>query len=158
MNTGRIDEPTYHSDWALDWGVTRHDGNAWFRLTIIQEAVEQSFTILTTIFVQADGAATRSYRKLVRSQGADASRKHVIRLLVNAITTPNDLILRLEDQMERTHECSVGDSKGKYHVCVSSRRLGMDTGRDVKVYIGDHVRQMLRHMDDVTAQPAADNG
>ncbi len=158
MNTGRIDEPSYHSDWALDWGEIRGEGNAWFRLTIIQEAMEQAFTILTTIFVQADDAATLGYWKMARSQGMDASHKHVIRLLVDAITTPEDLTLRLEDQFERTHECSIGDRQGKYYVRVSSRRLGVDTGRDVIVYVGDHVRQMLQHMDDVTAQPATDNG
>ena len=119
MNTGRIDEPTYHSDWALDWGETRDDGNAWFRLTIIQEAMEQAFTVFTTIFIQADDAATRSYWKMVRSQGTDASNKHVIRLLVNAITTPKDLTLRLEDQFERTHECSIDVGQGKYRVRVS---------------------------------------
>jgi hypothetical protein len=157
MNTGRIDEPAYHSDWAMDWGET-HDGNAWFRLTIIQEAVEQAFTVLTTIFIHADAAATRSCWKMVRSQGTDASHKHVVKLLVNAITTPKDLTLRLEDQFERTHECSIDDSQGRYHVRISSRRLGVDTGRNVIVYLGDHVRQMLQHMDDVTAQPVADNG
>jgi len=158
MNTGRIDEPTYHSDWALDWGQTLPSGNAWFRLTIIQQAVEQPFSVFSMIFIQADKLATINYIRLAKSQGEDAARRHVVQLLVNKITTPKDLTLRLEDQFERMYECRIDDNSGKYHVRVSSRRLGADTGLDVIMYIGDHVRQMLRHMDDVTAQPTADNG
>lgn len=157
MNTGRIDKPTYHADWALDWGEVANNGNAWFRLTIIQEALEQTFTILTTIAIQADYTAARSYWKIAESQGTDAAHKHVIKLLETSISTPKGLSLRLEDQFDSTHECSIDDNEGKYYVRVSSRRLGVDTGRDVIVYVGDYVSDMLRHMDDVTAQPEADN-
>ena len=158
MNTGRIEQATYHSDWALDWGKMLPSGNAWFRLTIIQQAMEQPFSVFSTIFIQANKTATNNYMRLARSQGEDSARKHVIGLLVSEITTPKDLTLRLEDQFERIHECRIDDNSGKYHVRVSSRRLGADTGLDVIMYIGDHVRQMLQHMDDVTTRPTADDG
>lgn len=48
-NTGRIEDSEYHMDWSLEWREL--DGEARFRITIIQEAADQPYTILSMLTI-----------------------------------------------------------------------------------------------------------
>jgi hypothetical protein len=150
--TGRIDEPAYHSDWALDWGML--GDRALFRFTIVEQAQDQPYTVLSLVEILADRAATRAYLEMEQAGRAEEAHTRVTALVVDAVNTPDDLVFLLEDQFERTREYTAVDRRGTYHVRVTARRLGVDTGRDVVYRAGQQLRQVLEHMNDVTAGPA----
>src|SRR5262249_19050496 len=127
--TGRIDEPEYHSDWALDSGEV--DGHAYFRLTIIQEAADQPFTVLSIVEIIVDDRGTNDHRKRVRDEGEERANTHVIGLVVDSISSAGDLLFHLEDQFEKYENLIFDRDDASYRVEVSARRLGADTGRDV---------------------------
>src|SRR6266700_8120423 len=49
--TGRIDEPQYHSDWALDWDMT--GDRTMLRFTIVEQAQGQPYTVLSLVEILA---------------------------------------------------------------------------------------------------------
>ncbi|WTP11917.1 toll/interleukin-1 receptor domain-containing protein [Microbispora hainanensis] len=150
-NTGRIDETQYHTDWALDWGRT--DGQAMLRYTLVEQAQEQPYTVVSVVDVIADREATRAYDAMVRATSLDRTHRLLTRLMVDAVNSPDELIFLLEDQFECARDFVFSDGYGDFYVRVSARRLGADTGRDVQFRIGNQLRQILEHMDDVSFSP-----
>ena len=146
------DQPTYHSDWALDWGMLRD--RALFRFTIVEQAHDQPYTVLSLVEILADREATSAYLEMEQAGRAEEAHKRITALVVDAVNAPDQLVFRLEDQFEQTREYPVVDRRGMYHVRVAARRLGADTGRDVLYRAGQQLRQVLEHMKDVTAGPA----
>ncbi|MFK4037016.1 toll/interleukin-1 receptor domain-containing protein [Nonomuraea wenchangensis] len=150
-NSGRIDNPKYHTDWALDWDTL--DGRAILRYTLLEQAQGQPYSVLSVVHVIADQEATRAYHAMIRMSSVEATHKFITRLMVDAVNKPDELTLVLEDQFECTREYRCSDGFGEFDVYVSARRIGADTGRDVRYGIGNQLRQILEHMDDVTSQP-----
>lgn len=150
--TGRIDESEYYFDWALDWGIAGE--HAMFNLTIISQAVDQPYTVLSKVEILANGRATMAYEGMTREDRVVEAQKHIIGLVVHEMNTPEELVFLLEDQFKQGREYRVVDGICEYYVRVVAQRLGADTGRDVRVEVGDQFRQLLEQMIDVTAQPA----
>jgi hypothetical protein len=152
--TGRIDEPTYHSDWAFDWGML--DDHAMFGFTIVEQAQDQPYTVLSHVRIVADRKATRAYSEMAGQDRDEEARKRITRLVIDEVNTPDELVFLLEDQVERIREYRIVDGLGTYHVRVSAQRLGADTGRDVVYRAGNQLRQILEHMNDVTTRPVGE--
>ncbi len=151
--TGRIDEPQYHSDWALDWDMT--GDRTMLRFTIVEQAQGQPYTVLSLVEILADQEATKAYREeVLRTGRVEEAHKRITALVVDTVNTPDDLVFLLDDQFEQAREYRVVDRLGRYQVRVSARRLGADTGRDVLYRGGQQLRQALEHMNEVTAGPA----
>lgn len=151
-DTGRIEDPTYHSDWALDWGSA--ENRMWFRFTIVEQAQDQPYTVLSLVRIAADREATRAYIEMARAGRAEEAHTRLTQIVVDTVNTPEDLVFLLEDQFEQYREYTVVDGLGRYYIRVSARRLGADTGRDVLYRAGQQLRNLLQHMEDVTAGPA----
>jgi TIR domain len=150
--TGRIEDPTYHSDWAFDWGSV--EDRVWFRFTIVEQAQDQPYTVLSLVRIVADREATKAYMEMARTGRAEEAHTRVTKVVVDAVNTPNSLVFLLEDQFEQDREYTAADGAGTYYVRVSARRLGADTGRDVLYRAGQQLLNVLQHMEDVTAGPA----
>jgi hypothetical protein len=149
---GRVDQAEYYSDWAIDWN---EDYSA-YRITIINQAQEQPFTVLTVVTAAADDEAVRDVRRIMKNFGEMAAQLYVVSIITEAVNTPKELILTLEDQFERTQDFDIAVRSGHVHVRVSTRRTGMDTGRNLLVDIGQQLRQLREHMENVTARPRSE--
>jgi hypothetical protein len=150
-NMSRIDGPEYHYDWALDWGDI--GDRAMLRITILANAKEWPFSVLSLVEVVADERATRAYKKMVREEGFEKAHTHIIGLVARKVNTPDDLVFFLEDQFARHRDYHITDEDGDYVVHVAARRLGVDTGRAVLMRTGYLLQEALQHMGDVTRQP-----
>lgn len=150
-STGRIDAPEFHSDWSLDWGES--GGNTAFRVTIIQEAAEQKFTILSTISILADKKGDGNYKRLLAEAGVERANTEIVGLAVTALTKTHDVSMTLVDQFEQTTSYSCTVDSGNYQFIVSSRRLGLDNGRNVKVDIGSELLELAKQMRSVLQEP-----
>jgi hypothetical protein len=146
-STGRIDGPEFHSDWSLDWGES--GGSTAFRITIIQEAAEQKFTILSVVSILTDEKGDGNYKQLLTKAGIERANTHIIGLAVAALTKAHDVRITLADQFEQTRSYSCTADSGNYQFIVSSRRLGLDNGRDVIVDIGSELLELVKQMQSV---------
>ena len=58
---GRIDEPEWNIDWAVDW--YEFEGKFCLRLTIVEQAEDKPYTCLTEINLIANDVATSRYKE-----------------------------------------------------------------------------------------------
>lgn len=152
-NTARTDAPTFHTDWAMDWGLV-HD-RVFLRMKFVEQAVDQPYTVLSSVQIFADAVATAAYAQEVELLGEDAVHRGILTKVVGRV---GDLTLLLGDQFEQVREFELQDGAKRYAVIISAQRLGEDTGRDVLYRAGRQVEEALRHMSDVAARPADEAG
>lgn len=134
---GRIDEPEFHVDWAIDWGTFAKDLFA-LRITLVEQAVDQPYSCLTTINIIADDEGTQQYQHTSESKGGEYARFKIVELLADAVENGREIRPQLSDQFEKTMTFPLIDesSDAVYMVSVSTRRLGEDTGRDILLNVG----------------------
>lgn len=148
----RIDEPDWHSDWAIDWEM-HGDENFMVRLTIVEHAHGQPYSCLTLVSILCSPEATQRY--IARDQRGDGEggRRHIVEVLARRIEEGLPLTVTLEDQFEKIASVELRDEStgDEYLVILRSRRLGEDTGRDVLLRVGDQIVQIYRHMAEVSA-------
>lgn len=154
----RFNEPTYHTDWSIDWGDV--NGQLAIILNYVQQPVKQPYTCLTNIELLANAAATRVFEKHKASAGVDAAKLHVLGLLSQRLTAEGELKLRLSDERERIFRFAMpGPARGEaYVVRIGVRRLGEDTGRDVLVNTSGVIAETYEHMKSVLKNPNSKRG
>lgn len=150
---GRFTEPTYHTDWSIDWGDV--NGNAAIILNYVQLPVQQPYTCLTNVEVLANPAATRIFEKTKAAHGAEAAKLHVLGLLSQKLTDEGELKPRLSNEREQVFRYVFdGPSRGEaYHARIGVRRLGEDTGRDILVNTSGIISETYQHMKSVLGTP-----
>jgi hypothetical protein len=150
----RFKEPTYHTDWSIDWGDV--NGNLAIILNFIQIPIKQPYTCLTTIEILANPVATEVFGRNKRESGVDAAKLHVLAALNSHLSASRELKPLLADERERVHRLELtGPTKAEgYSVRIGVRRLGEDTGRDILVNITGLVTEAYKFMSDVLLKPS----
>lgn len=151
-NTGQIPDPVYHSDWALEWG-TPLSGGITFRIAIVQHAAEQEYSILSVVEISADDAGDKSYGRLVGAEGTEKANAKIIGLVVSALTESEDIRFTLTDQFGKAASYTVTTNSGTFEVIATSRRLGLDNGRDVLVDLDSQLQELASQMAAVVEGP-----
>lgn len=151
---GRIDEPEWHTDWAIDW--RKEDGHFLVRLTLVEQTEEQPYSVLSTVELVANDEATQLYEALEAEGEGERGRRQIVGALASAIKSGLDLSTQLEDQFEKGYVVEVRDkgTGAHYLARVSTRRMGEDTGRDVIVHLGNQIVQIHQHMEELAYQPS----
>lgn len=152
-STGNFTGPVYNSDWALEWGA-RQGGQITFRISIVQHAIEQEYTILSVVSISADDAGTDSYYQLVSAEGTEKANASAIGLAVSKLTNSENVRLVLTDQFEKASSYTVATDSGTFDVVASARRLGLDSGRDVLVDLDNQLQELAKQMAAVVEGPA----
>lgn len=146
---GRIeDRPGYHIDWSMDWGFT-NNGSYFLNFTFVDHSNNIPYVVLTNVSILADDNATARYRKHTKAGKEWLTRYSIIGLLGEFAEKSKDLNLILDDSFPKKYEFSFGDPNLDvyYHVFISCRRMGQDTGRDVLMDFGNHfvmVKEQLK--------------
>lgn len=143
---GRFIEPTYHTDWSIDWGDV--NGELAIILNYVQLAVKQPYTCLTNIEILASPTATRIFENTKSKSNVEAAKIHVLSILVDKFSATGGLKPRLGDEREQVFRFEMrGPKRGEaYAVRVGVRRLGEDTGRDLLVNISGVVSETYEQM------------
>ena len=144
----RTDDPTFHTDWGLDWGRT--DGRLFLRLRFVEQAIDQPYTVFSAVHLLADDATTAAYEgpKLSRSWSSC-----IAGFLQRLATEVGDMVFVLDDQFEQLRQFELDDGATRFAVSVTAQRLGEDTGRDVLYRAGHQIDQAARRMSEVAAGP-----
>lgn len=127
---GRYEEPEWTFDWAIDHGYI--DNIFSMRITIVEQAKDQPYCALTEIIINANEEATKRYRRFEAEDIDWIERTAIIHEL--ALLSKNiDLRLLLEDEFPKIKEVEMKDQKldSAFHILITARRLGEDTGRDI---------------------------
>ena len=148
-NLGRYKGPEYHTDWAIDWGDM--SGLFSIRLTYVEQAQNQPYTVLTVVTILSSPRATEIYEEYSSNGKGAEGRFRIISKMNDFVESTEDLRPKLSDQFEKTSFATVGGEElgEEYQVHVSARRLGEDTGRDILVNTSNLIRQAYQHMRDV---------
>lgn len=146
---GRYDEPEFHVDWAIDWGTV--GDLLCIRLTFVEQAVDQPYSVLTEISIIADEAATSWHIDHVVNGLREYSHYEVISLLQREFLEKSDLRLTLDDEMPQVVRGNLicSDPERIYDIRLTSRRLGQDTGRDILLDIGGQIAVARRTLHEV---------
>jgi hypothetical protein len=146
----RVETPEWHVDWSIDWGVDQEDDLLFMHLTAIEQAVDQPYSVLTQIHIDANRVATERYRAF-RKLDLDWVERAAIIEMLERLATENDVRLRLADEKRQTTSLLLTDTKSAatYHAQILSRRLGQDTGRDVLLDIGGQLRALIAGQKDI---------
>lgn len=146
---GRIDEPEWHVDWAIDW--KNIDEILHIQLTLVEQTEEQPYSVLSIIEIIANEDASKLYKNMDNNGDGEKGRRNIVGILAEAIKNGLELSILLEDQFEKgvVVELRDKDSSAQYLARVSTRRMGEDTGRDVLVHVGNQIIQIHQHMGEV---------
>lgn len=138
---GRYEEPEWTMDWAINHGYL--DSIFSMRITIIEQAKEQPYCVLTEIVINANEEATKRYRRF-EEEGIDWIERTSIILELALLSNKVDLRLLLEDEFPKTKEIEMRDQKfnSNFNIKITARRLGEDTGRDILLDLTGQLRSI----------------
>jgi hypothetical protein len=152
---GRLESPEWHLDWAVDWGML---GEAFYiKFTLIEQAKGQPFSALTEVSVIANDVATRRCLEFERQDLGWVQRATVIEMLVEA-SRDRQLWMILEDEKPKSIKIGLGDQRRRlfFDVVVTSRRLGEDTGRNIVLDVGEHIKRIRDAQKQASRTPTRD--
>ncbi len=146
----RLEEPTWHTDWAIDWGNT--EGIHILRLTLVELAESQPYSVLTVISMIPDPVANDWFENMEAQGLDDVARRHVVESLSAELTRQNVRVL-LKDQFEKSASIQFPSDHGDFLAHITTRWLGMDTGRDVLFNTAQQIAGITKQMQLAAAQP-----
>ena len=146
----RVETPEWHVDWSIDWGDDKENETLFVHITAIEQTTEQPYSVLTQIHIDAKPVATERYYEM-RKSGLDWVERSAIIEMLESAATEKDLRFRLEDEKPQTAALILTDTKSPaaFHVQISLRRLGQDTGRDILLDIGGQLRALRAAQKDI---------
>lgn len=147
----RLENPTWHTDWSIDWGET-DEGIATIHLTLVEVAESQPYSVLNVISLIPGYEVNIWYKRMIKRGEGDAARRGIVEGFSNELTRL-DIKVLLEDQFPKStsvpFEIEEGDCVGN----ITSRWLGTDTGRDVLFYTAQQIEGIKTQMQMAAAKP-----
>ena len=140
-NQGRIIEPEFNMDWAIDWG---YRGELFeLNFTLIEQAINQPFSVLTQVQVTCNERATIRYKQY-EDLSLDWLGRLVITESLGSLTENQDFRLILENQFPKRNQAKILDKKSGvgFDISIISRKLGEDTGKDLLLNVGGHLESI----------------
>jgi hypothetical protein len=151
-NQGRIVEPEFHIDFAVDWG---YRGELFeLNFTLVEQAVNLPFTVLTQVRVTCNERATARYKQYM-GLSLDWLGRLFIAESLSSITENSDLRVILNDQFPKERNAKILDKKTGlgFDVFIVSRRLGEDTGKDILLNVRGQLDNIRSFMKERTRAP-----
>lgn len=138
---GRIETPTFHTDWAVDWGDI--DGDMAIRITMIDHSPAVSYSVLTTVEVIGNETATRRYRAFA-DRGLEWVQHGVVLEIASEFARDENIHFVLEDALPKKQKATLADLDQDvyYDLTFESRWVGTDTGKDVLIGLGDSLARV----------------
>ncbi len=138
---GRIEQPDFHTDWGIDWGLYQKT-SFYLRITMVEQANEQPYSCLTEICIYADQRATKLYETDSRLHSPEFARLKILKTLTNEISAGLEIRLVLTDQFPRSKKFQISNSmeEAAYYVTVTAKRLGEDTGKGILLDVGGQLK------------------
>lgn len=145
LQQGRIESPNFHTDWSYDWKQGKNTQLWYFEWTFVDHGAAIEYCILTRCLVACDEIASAIFQRL-----NELDRQIYIRRALAAvakITSKKQLKIRLKDAFEKSEMMEVrGVGSETWLAEISSRRMGIDNGKDTLVHIDQILERTLEYM------------
>jgi hypothetical protein len=142
---GRVREPQWHIDWAVDWFEI--NDSFYLRLTSVEQVEDQPYTILSELTMMANAVATFRYKQYEEA-GLEHVGRWVLLGMLGSSTEFTDHQILITDNFPQTRELEAYDPRtgAGLRIEVVCRRLGEDTGRDVVFSLGRQIAGIIEHI------------
>lgn len=136
LEMGRIEEDSYHMDWAERWGRMKGEleGQFFLQFTFVQFSQDWNYSILSEIFIVATEDSSARYTEYERA-GLDWLGRFIILESVATLEGDEPMRVLLDGSFPKDSEFTVYDPKSGhgYVVRVTTQRLGEDHGKDILI-------------------------
>jgi len=141
---GRLESPNFHTDFAFDWKTDR-SGRWHFEFIFVDHGPAINYCVLSRCLMVCNDAATARFKKLDEDARQAYIRKAFTK--VAEFTTKQQFKIRLKDAFEKNSARVIeGSNDDKFMVEISSRRMGIDNGKDTLVHIDQMFERGLKYM------------
>ena len=139
---GRIEEPDWHFDWAMDWWY--EDDHVHVRLITIEAHSDLSYTMLSDVVITPNKTANARYTQF-KKRNLDWVARHIMIHAVAESLDDSNFKMLIENQFPHSKSFESRDPEGfQYKVDAVVRMVGQDTGMDLLFNIGRQIRQIDR--------------
>lgn len=146
---GRVEEPEWYIDWAIDWATDwdEIEENFWLRLTLVEQAEDQPYSIQSILQILCNNVATARYRQYV-GVGLESFGRLMLLELLRTAKQFAEIDILITDNFPQKRDLTAHDPKtgAQLHGSIICRRLGQDTGRDILLHFGQQVCGIIDHM------------
>ena len=147
----RIEEPNYHTDWAIDWGDFMGE-HAALRLTLVDHTLKQPYTVLTEVDIIGDEDATQWVNVMTENGVQDKAHRQIVTALSEHLSGI-ELRQVLDDQMPEVESVAFMMEYGGFVARVATRRLGTDTGRLILMNVSQQIANIAKQMNSAAYHP-----
>jgi hypothetical protein len=135
---GRVDDPEWHTDWALDAGEVEE--YFYLQLTFVAHSESQPYCVLTEVKMRCNEITTARYKKYAEA-GLESFGQLIILECLRGAEELDNLDIIITDDTTQTKEFRAYDPKTGSGLdgVVICRRLGEDTGRDLFFHLGRQI-------------------
>lgn len=147
---GRLESPNFHTDWSYDWMKGRSSDLWYFEWTFVDHGASIEYCILTECRLACNRFSSQAFDCL----GEDARQEYILGAFskVVAETTKRQTKIRIRDVFRKTGLLQEvrGDNREAWLVEITSRRMGIDNGKDTVVHVDQILERALRYMTEKT--------
>lgn len=150
---GRSESPDFHTDWAYDWKTGKKSGLWYFEWCFVDHSAELEYCVLTRCQIACNDIASSRFTLLTKEARQEYIRDSLARV-VN-VTSEKKLKILLKDAFEKVETLFIGAPGSEaWYVEISSRRLGIDTGKDTLMHVDQILERALEYMRPENLNPA----
>jgi len=143
--TGRLESPDFHTDFAVDWKTGKSTGLWYFDWTFVDHGEQIEYCVLSRCQMACNEEATAKFQRLSKEDRQDYIRDAFSQVVRHV--KKGAMKIRLEDEFEKFQLFTLkGSGKDKWLVEINSRRMGIDNGKDALVHIDKLFERTLHHM------------
>jgi hypothetical protein len=146
LQQGRLENRGFYTDWSYDWGEGRSSGLWYFEWTFVDHGPAIEFCILTECKLACNEIASEIFRQLDEDARQDYIRRAFSTLVSE--TSKSQLKIRIADAFRQIGLLKeIKGFGGEVWIAeISSRRMGVDNGKDTLVHVDQILERALAHM------------
>ena len=143
---GRLESPNFRTDWSYDWSRRGNSEKWYFDWTFVDHGASIEYCILTECRLACNEISSKRFQALNEHQRLDYI--HRAFSTVVAETTKRQTKIRIKDAFRQTGllEIVKGIKGEAWLVEITSRRMGIDNGKDTMVHVDQILERALAQM------------
>ena len=141
---GRLESPDFYTDWSYDWSRGRNSKQWYFEWTFVDHGASIEYCILTECRLACNEISSKRFQALKEDQRLDY--RAFSTLVVE--TTMRKTKIHIKDAFRQTglFEIVEGVSGEAWLVEITSRRMGIDNGKNTMVHVDQILERALAQM------------
>jgi hypothetical protein len=148
LQQGRIESPDFHTDWSYDWSQGRESRLWYFEWTFVDHGAAIEYCVLTQCRLACNPITSEIFQQLREAERQD----YIYRALAALVkrTSERQLKIRLKDAFLQVglFELIGGVGEEAWLAEITSRRMGLDNGKDTMIHVDQILERALKSLGD----------